>query len=101
MQELDQLLLPKRMKPIDVIRIALTVDLTLLGITIPKCQYPDRYEAGVRYGLAHNARHDLKTHFRPLFSRGFCLAKCWWRKFEPGHPFAASGTVRGKVSAHP
>ncbi len=100
-KELNALTIPKHMKPIDVIGVAHSIDLALLGISVPTCRYPDRFIAGVRYGLAHNARVDVKTQFRPLFSRGFCLAKMWWGKHEPGHPFAARGVVRGKVSAHP
>ncbi len=76
--------------------VALTIDLSTLGVNIPRCTYPDRFEQGFRYGLAHNARTDITTHFRPLFSKGFCWAKMYYRKFDPSNSLAASGSGRGR-----
>ncbi len=77
---------------------AATIDLALLGIVIPRCKYPDRFEAGLRYGLAHNRRTDERTQFRPLFSSGFCWAKIFYRKLAPTHPLAASGSFKAHMS---
>lgn len=77
--------------------VAETVALSELGILVPRCKYPDRFEAGLRYGLAHNRRTDIKTHFRELFSTGFCWAKIFYRKFAPNHPLAASGSHKMKI----
>ena len=92
-----QFRLPDGVSIQNLANIAQTVPLADLGIVIPKCKYPDRFEAGLRYGLAHNRRTDIKTYFRVLFSTGFCWAKIFYRKFAPSHPLAASGSYKGKV----
>jgi hypothetical protein len=92
--------LPRKLKIQQLASVAETIDLAELGIHIPRCRYPERYEAGVRYGLAHNLRTDVKTQFRPLFSSGFCLAKIFYRTLEPNHPLAASGSYKMKVDRH-
>lgn len=89
--------LPREIEIQHLASVAETIDLAELGIHIPRCRYPERYEAGVRYGLAHNLRTDVKTHFRPLFSSGFCLAKIFYRTLAPNHPLAASGSYKMKV----
>lgn len=89
--------LPPKLKIQDIAVIAETIDLKKLGITVPQCKYPERFEAGVRYGLAHNRRTDIKTQFRPLFSSGFCLAKMFYRRLAPNHPLAASGSAKMKI----
>lgn len=95
-----QFRIPEGMSIQNLAALADTIDLALLGIVIPHCKYPDRYEAGIRYGLAHNRRTDIKTQFRPLFSKGFCLAKIFYRKFAPNHPLAASGSYKMKFDIH-
>lgn len=80
--------------------VAATIDLAELGIVIPRCKYPERFEAGLRYGLAHNRRTDAKTQFRELFSTGFCWAKMFYKKFAPNHPLAASGSYQMKLTQH-
>jgi len=90
-------MLPPGMDILRIKDVADTIDLASLGIVIPNCKYPDRFEAGVRYGLAHNRRTDVKTQFRPLFSRGFCWAKMYYRKLAPTHPLAASGSHKMKI----
>ncbi len=65
--------------------IAGNILLPRLGVTIPPCRYPDRYEAGFRFGLAQSGRTNVKEHFRPLFSGGFCAAKLFYHKFDPMH----------------
>lgn len=89
--------LPPKLKIQDIAAQAENIDLAELGIAVPRCQYPDRFEAGVRYGLAHNCRDDVKKQFRPLFSSGFCLAKMFYRKLAPNHPLAASGSSKLKI----
>ncbi len=90
--------LPRKLEIQHLAKVAETIDLAELGIWIPRCRYPERYEAGVRYGLAHNLRTDVKTQFRPLFSSGFCLAKIFYRTLAPNHRLAASGSYKMKVS---
>jgi hypothetical protein len=92
--------LPPKLKIQDVAAQAETIDIATLGIVIPHCKYPERFEAGIRYGLAHNLRTDVKTQFRPLFSSGFCWAKMFYRKFAPNHPLAASGSYKMKLDLH-
>lgn len=94
---MEKFRLPRKLKIQDIAAQAETIDLAILGITVPRCQYPDRFEAGVRYGLAHNRRYDVKRQFRPLFSSGFCLAKMYYRILSPNHPLAASGSSQMKI----
>ncbi len=92
--------LPSGLEIQKIAQMAETINLALLGIEIPHCKYPDRFEAGVRYGLAHNRRTDIKTHFRPLFSSGFCTAKMFYRKFAPEHQLAAMGSYKLRIDQH-
>ena len=66
--------------------IAGSIQLLRLGVTIPSCRYPNRYEAGFRFGLSTSGRTNINEHFRPLFSAGFCAAKLFYHKFDPTHP---------------
>lgn len=91
--------LPKHVDITKLRDVADTIALSELGIMTPPGRIPERFEAGVRYGLAHNARTDIKTHFRPSFTHGFCFAKCFYRKFNPRLRLAASGSFRLKITA--
>lgn len=90
--------LPPHLEIRKIESVAVTIDLSELGITIPRCAYPDRFEAGVRYGLAHNRRTNIKEHFRPSFSSGFCAAKMFYRTIAPNHPLAASGSFKASMT---
>ena len=95
---INQFRLPEGMHIQQLAAVAATIDLAQLGIVIPHCRYPERFEAGLRYGLSHNRRTDVKTQFRELFSTGFCWAKMYYRKFAPNHPLAASGSYKMKIN---
>jgi hypothetical protein len=92
--------LPPKLKIQNLAALAEKIDLAELGITVPQCQHPDHFEAGVRYGLAHNYRPDPKTQYRRLFSSGFCLAKMFYRRLAPKHPLAMSGSSQIKIDRH-
>jgi hypothetical protein len=98
-QEFAKFVLPKRLDINKLHKIADTVSLADLGITVPHGRRSDRFEAGFRYGLAHNARTDGQTQFNYSFSHGFCFAKCFYRKFSPGSRLAAAGSARFKITA--
>ena len=96
----NQFRLPVGMHIQQLAAVAATIDLTQLGIVIPRCKYPERFEAGLHYGLAHNRRTDVKTQFRVLFSTGFCWAKMFYKKFAPNHPLAGPSSYKMKMNQH-
>ena len=90
--------LPEEITLQNLKNVAETIDLRSLGVIIPCCKYPERFEAGFRYGLAHNMRTNAWEHYRPLFSKGFCWAKIFYRDRNPDHPLAASGSFKAKIT---
>jgi hypothetical protein len=94
---IDKFTLPKEITLDSLKDIAETIALESLGIMVPHCRYPERFEEGFRYGLMQNQRTNIQEHFRPLFSKGFCWAKMFYRKFDPAHPLGAFGSFRMKA----
>ncbi len=95
---IDQFRIPEKLSIQNLAGVASTIALSELGIVIPHCKYPERFEAGLRHGLAYNRRTDVKTQFRVLFSQGFCWAKMFYKKFSPNHPLAAPGSQKMRIS---
>jgi hypothetical protein len=95
---IDGFTLPPNVTMRNLRNVADTISLVELGVRIPHCRYPERFEEGFRYGLAHNGRTEVRTQFGPLYSKGFCWAKVFYRKFQPGHRHAASGSGTGKIT---
>lgn len=94
---IKQFCLPEGVGIHNLATVATTIDLAEIGVIIPRCKYPERFEAGFRYGLAHSRRTDVKTQFRVLFSTGFCWAKMFYKKFAPNHPLASPGSYKMKI----
>lgn len=96
--EIERFTLPRGSTPMTIMSGATTLDVAVLGVQVPsgcRPEYRERFIAGFRHGLASNTLTDM----RRSYAWGFCFAKCWWRKFFPGHRLAASGGFSMKNTA--